>query len=92
LTKVMRMPCDHILGRFNEGEGYFSKPRNVHPKNEEQIWFWEDKWLWNQPFMTHYPTLYQIVRQRSATVATVLGTIPLNVSFRKALIGPNLIL
>ena len=61
-------------------------------KNGEQIRFWEDKWLGNQPFMLQYPTLYQIVRQKSATVATVLDRAPLNVSFRRALVGQNLVL
>jgi hypothetical protein len=41
--------------------------------------------------MTQYPTLYQIVRQKSATVSTILGSVLLNISFRIALVGPNLI-
>jgi hypothetical protein len=40
--------------------------------------------------MTQYLTLYHIVRQKSATVATVFGTIPLNVSFCRALVSSNL--
>jgi hypothetical protein len=55
-------------------------------RNGDQIRFWEDKWLENQSFVTQYPTLYQIVRQKSATVATVFGTIPLNFSFCRALV------
>jgi hypothetical protein len=42
--------------------------------------------------MNQYPTLYQIVRQKSATIATVLGSVPLNVSFRRALADANLML
>jgi hypothetical protein len=60
-------------------------------KNGEHIRFWEDKWLGYQPSMSQYPTLYQIVRHKSATMATVLDSMPLNVSFRRALVGPNLI-
>jgi hypothetical protein len=41
--------------------------------------------------MTQYPTLYQIVRQKSATVSTILGSVLLNLFFRIALVGPNLI-
>jgi hypothetical protein len=59
-------------------------------RNGEQNRFWEDKWLGNQSFMTQYLTLYHIVRQKSATVATVFGTIPLNVSFCRALVSSNL--
>jgi hypothetical protein len=42
--------------------------------------------------MSQYLSLYQIVRQRSSTVATVLGSVPLNISFCRALVRPNLIL
>lgn len=46
----------------------------------------------NHSFMSQYPSLYQIVRQRSSTVATVFGSVPLSVSFCRALVRPNLIL
>jgi hypothetical protein len=42
--------------------------------------------------MSQCLSLYQIVRHKSATVATVLGSIPLNVSFHRALVDPNFIL
>jgi hypothetical protein len=42
--------------------------------------------------MSQYPSLYQIVKRKSSTFGTVLGSVPLNVSFRRALVGPNLIL
>jgi hypothetical protein len=45
-----------------------------------------------RPFMTHYSSLYHIMRQTSATIAIVLGTMPLNVSFRRALFSQNLTL
>ena len=38
-----------------------------------------------------YRTLYQIVRQKSATVASVFSRVPLRVSFRQALVGQNLV-
>ena len=40
--------------------------------------------------MRQYPSLYHIVRQKSDTVASILRTIPLNVSFRRTLRGHNL--
>jgi hypothetical protein len=61
-------------------------------KNGEQIRFWEDKWLGNQSLMFQYPSLYQIVRHKSGTVANVFRYAPLNVSFRRSLVGQNLIL
>jgi Na+/H+ antiporter NhaD/arsenite permease-like protein len=39
--------------------------------------------------MEKYPTLYNIVRTKNMSVAQVLSTIPLNVSYRRALMGDN---
>jgi hypothetical protein len=39
--------------------------------------------------MLAYPSLYRIVRKKNATVAQVLSTCPLNVSFRRAIVGEN---
>src|ERR1041384_7193740 len=61
-------------------------------KNGTQIRFWEDRWMGNQPFMVQYPSLYNIVRKKSATVASVFERIPLNIAFRRSLVGNNLVL
>jgi hypothetical protein len=47
--------------------------------------FWEDVWLEDISFKEFYPNLYRTVRRKDDTVANVLGTIPLNVSFRQGL-------
>jgi hypothetical protein len=39
--------------------------------------------------MKKYPSLYNIVRKKNVSVAQVLSTIPLNVSFRRALEREN---
>jgi hypothetical protein len=39
--------------------------------------------------MVRYPSLYKIVRKKNMSVAQVLSTTPLNVSFRRALVGDN---
>ena len=44
----------------------------------------------NHPLKTQYPTLYNIARRKQAKVAEVLSTTPLNVSFRRALVGNKL--
>jgi hypothetical protein len=49
-------------------------------------------WLENQSFMRQYPLMYHIVRRKNDTVASILNTIPFNVSFRRALVGQNLAL
>jgi hypothetical protein len=54
-----------------------------------QTRFWEDLWIGSEPFMTKYPSLYAILRRKNATVAKVLSTVPLCVSFRRGLSGAN---
>jgi hypothetical protein len=54
-----------------------------------QTHFWEDVWLDNTPFKSQYPSLYNIVRKKSATVEMVLRSNPLNVAFRRSLVRNN---
>jgi hypothetical protein len=61
-------------------------------QNAKQIRFWEDKWLGNHSFQHQYPTLYNIIRRKSDTVAKVLSVAPLSISFRRYLSANNLIL
>jgi hypothetical protein len=63
-------------GRFNVQDG-------------TQTRFWEDLWLGKEPLMKKYPALYNIVRKKNVSVAQVLSTTPLNVSFRRVLVGDN---
>ena len=58
--------------------------------NREQTRFWEDKWLGNRAFRDKYPSLQAIVRRKTASIASVMGYVPLNVFFRRALVGQNL--
>ena len=66
------------LGKFKLGNG-------------TQIRFWEDKWLGSQALKIQYLNLFNIVRKKQATVADVLNSTPLNVSFRRALVGNKLL-
>jgi hypothetical protein len=54
-----------------------------------QTRFWEDLWLGKEPFSVKFPALYNLVKKKSVSVAQVLSTTPLNVSFRRALVGVN---
>jgi hypothetical protein len=65
------------IGRFRVQDG-------------SQTRFWEDLWLGKDPLMVKYPSLYKIVKKKNVSVAQVLSTTPLNVSFRRALVGGNL--
>jgi hypothetical protein len=60
--------------------------------NGSQIRFWEDKWIGNHAFKDQYPSLYNIASRKSDTVEKVLSGVLLNISFRRQLIGNNLVL
>ena len=60
-------------------------------KDGSQIRFWEDKWLGNTTLGEQYPILYNIVRSKNDTVATVLQSVLPNISFRRYLVGDKLI-
>ena len=49
--------------------------------------FWEDTWLGNTPLALQYPSLYHIAQRKENYVATVLQTVPLNIQFRRSLVG-----
>jgi len=55
-----------------------------------QIKFWEGIWLGEKPSIEVYPNLYRLVKRKDDTMANVLQTIPLNVSFRRCLVNENL--
>ncbi|WVZ91890.1 hypothetical protein U9M48_038003 [Paspalum notatum var. saurae] len=55
-----------------------------------QLRFQEDKWLGNHAFKHVYPNLFNIVRKKHATVAEVFRSSPLNISFKRALVGNKL--
>ena len=40
--------------------------------------FWDDKWLGNRTLREQYPALFNIVRKKHATVASVFDRVPLN--------------
>ena len=49
--------------------------------------FWEDAWLGETPLALQYLSLYNIVQRKEAYVAIVLQTVPLNILFRRYLVG-----
>uniref|UniRef100_A0A8I6WF16 Reverse transcriptase zinc-binding domain-containing protein n=1 Tax=Hordeum vulgare subsp. vulgare TaxID=112509 RepID=A0A8I6WF16_HORVV len=55
--------------------------------NGEGTRFWEDSWLGETPLATQYPALYNIAQRKDAYVATILQSHPLNIQFRRSLIG-----
>ena len=51
--------------------------------------FWDDVWEGQVSFKNIYPSLYKVVRNPHATVASVLATRPLHLYFRRALVDTN---
>jgi hypothetical protein len=57
--------------------------------NGKQTRFWEDTWLGDKPLKFRFPGLFNIVRRKQDTVAKVLSSSVLNISFRRNLVGQN---
>ena len=53
----------------------------------ESTRFWEDTWLGETPLAMQYPNLYNIVQRKQNFVSSVMGTVPLNIQFRRSLVG-----
>ena len=60
-------------------------------KDGSKVRFWEDTWVGEVSFKVKYPSLFNIVRDPHTTVAKVLATRPLNLSFRRALVDNKLV-
>lgn len=56
-----------------------------------QIRFWEDTCLGNHAFKHVNPNVFNNVRKKHTTIADVFRSSPLNISFRRALVGTNYI-
>jgi hypothetical protein len=65
------------LGQFQLGNG-------------KNIKFWEDKWVGNFLLKELYPSLFTITGKKHISIALVFSTVPLNISFRRGLVGNNL--
>ncbi|WVZ85024.1 hypothetical protein U9M48_031988, partial [Paspalum notatum var. saurae] len=58
--------------------------------DSSQIRFWEDRWFGHLLLKNQYPSLYNITRKKHITVVAVFSSTPLNISFRRALVGDRL--
>lgn len=55
-----------------------------------ELVFWEDWWIGQKPLKHLFPGLYNLARRKGDSVTKVLSTTPLNISFRRALVGERL--
>jgi hypothetical protein len=59
-------------------------------KDGSQTHFWMDTWLGNIPLKDKFLSLFNIVRRKQDLMASVLASVPLNIFFRRNLVGRNL--
>jgi hypothetical protein len=89
-TQVKRKPGDsQFWSRLMNVRDKFFSMGNFILQDGKQIRFWEDRWLGASTLKDQYPNLYNIVRKKSATVANIFSSRPLNVSFRRSLVAEN---
>ena len=91
LSQVSKKPGDsQFLSGLMEVKEQFLSCGRFKVGNGSQTRFWEDLWIGSETLMKRFPSLYNITRRKNDIIANVLSTIPLNVSFRRALIGDRL--
>ncbi|WVZ77096.1 hypothetical protein U9M48_024997, partial [Paspalum notatum var. saurae] len=92
LSQVEKMPGDsHFWSGLMEIKCQFLNLGSFILKNGIQIRVWEDTWLGIQTLKHQYHSLFNIVRNKHTTIAEVLSSSPLNIPFRRALLGDKLI-
>ena len=93
LTQGSKKPRDsQFFSGLMEIKDLFVSKGKFKIQSGNQTRFWEDLWIGDRLMKEVYPSLYNITRRRSEIVAKVLSTIPINVSFRRALTGNRLAL
>ena len=88
VSQVIWKPGDsHFWAGLMATKKLFFPHGSFSIRDGSEIRFWEDKWLGQSTLREQYPALYTIVRNKSDTIAKVLGTSPPDVSFRRSLLG-----
>ena len=78
--KIKTIPVNKIEKQFQRGHFKIGDGRKTR--------FWEDIWLSDTPLKNQYPSLYSITNRKNVFVHDVLNTAPpLNISFRRGLVG-----
>ncbi|WVZ90481.1 hypothetical protein U9M48_036780 [Paspalum notatum var. saurae] len=68
----------------------FLRFRTFLVKDGSQVRFWEDTWLDEAPLKDQYPSLYNIARPKSITIAEATSSSPPSICWRRQLYGTNL--
>jgi hypothetical protein len=92
LSQLYWKPGDsHFWAGLMATKKHFFRFGSFSIRDGSEIRFWEDKWLGNTTLREQYPALYNIVRHKDHTLATVLENFPPNVTFRRTLLGVRLV-
>ena len=82
---MKKQPGDsHFWTGLMDVKDLFLEKGKFKVNNGNQTRFWENLWS------LQFPGLYRIARRKNVSVANVLGTTPLNMAFRRALLGEKL--
>jgi len=88
LTQIGRRPGDsHFWSCLMEAKLILLQYGRFKVNNGCQTRFWEDVWVGHQSLKQRFPSLYSLVRRTNVSVAMVLSSTLLNVSFRRAIVG-----
>jgi hypothetical protein len=91
IGEVRWKPGDsHFWSGLMKSKDHFLESSTFNIYNGEQIRFWEDKWLRNITLKEEYSSLYNIARKKHISIAHVFRSAPLNIMFRRALVGDKL--
>jgi hypothetical protein len=91
LSQVVKRPGDsHFLKGLLNVRYTFLKYGKFKVNAGSGTSFWEDWWIGQKPLKHLFPGLYNLARRKGDSVAKVLSTTPLNISFRRALVGERL--
>jgi len=91
ITQVEKKPWDsQFWSGLMKVKNDFLRWVSFKVHNGEQVRLWDDVWLGHTSFRERFPRLYNLVRRKHDTMQQVISSVPLNVSFRRNLIGRNL--
>ena len=91
LTQIEKRPGDsHFWSGLMDVKDIMLQYGRFKVSSGDQTRFWEDMWVGQQPLMRRFPDLYRILRKKRVSVASVLNSTSLNISFRRAIVGERL--
>ena len=91
LGSCVKKPADsHFWKSLMNVKDTFMGFGSFKVKDGSQTRFWVDTWLGNKLLKDKFLALFNIVRRKQDSVAQVLSSSPLNISFCQNLVGTNL--